>query len=182
MVGFHFRIFMYSDNVQIKACDCSQASRRYPWRVLAKSKPNQLVPVQLSGRAFEGVWTPLSVQQLYIEDVRTTEQHRPDATSISIQQGVGFQKSTLLGSLYKPFGRRGNTSERCSAFQNIPVFSSNSTRSYSEDHLDAQSSHLDVDLIKIELHCFWKDIEENRPDVANLCSDARQQEPESQQF
>jgi hypothetical protein len=31
------------------------------------------------------------------EDVRTLEQHRPDARSISIQQVVGFQKSTLFG-------------------------------------------------------------------------------------
>jgi hypothetical protein len=26
------------------------------------------------------------------EDVQTSEQHRPDARSISIQQGIGFQK------------------------------------------------------------------------------------------
>jgi hypothetical protein len=32
----------------------------------------------------------------YIEVVRTTEQHLPDARSIIILHGVGFQKSTLL--------------------------------------------------------------------------------------
>jgi hypothetical protein len=150
------------------------------WRVLAKSKPNQPVPVQPSGLAFEGIGTPLSVQQLYVEDVWTTEQHRPDARSISIQQGVWFQKSTLLGSLYKPFRRRGNTSGCCPAFQNIPVFSSNAIRNYSEDHPDARSSCPDVDLIKIKLRCFLKDITENRPDVANFCPVARQPEPKSQ--
>jgi len=33
----------------------------------------------------------------YVEDVRTSEQHRPDAWSIIIQHRVGFQKLTLLG-------------------------------------------------------------------------------------
>jgi hypothetical protein len=173
---------MYSDNVQIKACDWSQASWRYSRRVLANSKANQLVPVQPSGRAFEGVRTPLSVQQFYIEDVRTTEQHRRDARSISIQQWVGFQKSTLLGSLYKPSGRRGNTSRRYPAFQNIPVFRSNAERSCSEDHLDTRPSLPDLDLIRIELRCFWKAITEDRPDVANFRPEARQPESESHQI
>jgi hypothetical protein len=111
---------------------------------------------------------PLSVQQLYFEDVWMTEQHRPDARLISIQQGVGFQKSTLLGSLCKSSVRRGNMSGHCLAFQNISVFSSNAIRSYSEDRLDApssrldarsslldaRSSHPDVDLIKIKLRYF----------------------------
>jgi hypothetical protein len=109
--------------------------------------------VQPSGRPFEGVQTPLSVQQLYVEDVRKIEQHCPDARSISIQQGVGFQKSTLLGSLCKPSRRHGNMLGRCPAFQNILVFSSNATRSYSEDRPDAWSSRPDVDLIKIKLQC-----------------------------
>jgi adenine-specific DNA methylase len=121
---------------------------------LQTPKANQLVPVQPSGRAFEGVRTPLNVQEFYDEVVRMTEQHRPDARSISIQQGVGFQKSTLLGSLYKPSGQHSNTSGRYPAFQNIPVFSSNATRSYSEDRLDAQSSHPNLDLINIKLRCF----------------------------
>jgi len=111
----------------------------------------------------------------YVEDVWTIEQHRPDARSISIQHRVGFQKSTLLGSLCKPSERCGNTSRHCPAFQNILVFNSNRERSYSEDRPD-------VDLIWIELHCFWKDIAEDRPDMANFSSDARQPEPKSQQF
>jgi len=104
---------------------------------------------------------------------------RPDARSISIQHGVEFQKLTLLGSLCKPSGRRGNTSGRCPAFQNIPVFHSNVERSYSEDRPDARPSRPDVDLIRIELLCFWKDIVEDRPNMANFCPDAQQPEPES---
>jgi hypothetical protein len=46
--------------------------------------------VQPSGRAFEGVRTPRSVLQINIEDVRTSEQHRPDARSINILQEVYF--------------------------------------------------------------------------------------------
>jgi hypothetical protein len=83
-----------------------------------------------------------------------TEQHRPVARSISIQHGVGFQKSTLLGSLCKPFELRGNTSGRSPAFQNIPVFRSNAEMSYSDDRPNARPSRSDVDLIRIELHCF----------------------------
>jgi hypothetical protein len=64
---------------------------------LQNPRQKQPVPVQPSGRAFEGVRTPRSVLQINIEDVRTSEQHRPDARSISIQQGVCFQKSTLFG-------------------------------------------------------------------------------------
>jgi hypothetical protein len=115
----------------------------------------------------------------YVEDVRTTEQHRPDARSINIQHWVGFQKSTLLGSLSKLSGRRGNTSGCCLAFQNILVFCSNAERSYSEDRPDARPSRPDMDLIRIELRCFWKDIAEVRPDVANFRQDAWQPEPES---
>jgi hypothetical protein len=104
------------------------------------------------------------------EDVRTSEQHRPDASSIRIQHGVGFQKSTLLRSLCKPSEGRGNTSGRCLAFQNIPVFRSNPTRSYNEDLLEARSSRPDVDLIKIELRCLWKNIAKNGHDMAKLLS------------
>jgi hypothetical protein len=55
-------------------------------------------------------------------------------------------------------------------------------KDFSEDRLDAQSSRPDVNLIKIELRCFWKDIAENRLDVANFRPDARQPEFESQEF
>jgi len=64
---------------------------------LQNPRQKQLVPVQPSGRALESVRTPRSALQINIEDVRTSEQHLLDARSNSIQQGVGFQKSTLFG-------------------------------------------------------------------------------------
>jgi hypothetical protein len=64
---------------------------------LQNPRQKQPAPVQPSERAFEDVQTPRSVLQINIEDVWTSEQHRPDGRSISIQQGVCFQKSTLFG-------------------------------------------------------------------------------------
>jgi hypothetical protein len=46
-------------------------------------------------------------------------------------------------------------------------------KDFSEDCPEARSSRLDVNLIKIELRCFGKDITENRLDVANFRLDAR---------
>jgi hypothetical protein len=54
------------------------------------------VLVQPSEWAFEDFRTHQCLAD-YVEDVRTTEQHPPDARSIIIQHGVGFQKSSLLG-------------------------------------------------------------------------------------
>jgi len=54
-------------------------------------------------------------------------------------------------------------------------------KEFSKDRLDDRSSRPDMDLIKIELRYFWKDIIENHPDVANFRSDARQLESVSQQ-
>jgi hypothetical protein len=53
---------------------------------------------------------------------------------------------------------------------------------FSKDRPDAQSSRPDVNPIKIELRCFWKDIVENRPDEANFLFGRRQLESKSQQF
>jgi hypothetical protein len=55
-------------------------------------------------------------------------------------------------------------------------------KDFSEDCPDARSSCPNVNLIKIELRCFRKDIAKNGPDKANFRPDARQPEPESQQF
>jgi hypothetical protein len=55
-------------------------------------------------------------------------------------------------------------------------------KDFSEDRPEAQSSLLDVNLIKIELCCFSKDIVENRPDEANFHPNSRQPKPEFQQF
>jgi hypothetical protein len=46
---------------------------------LQNPRQKQSVPVQQSGRAFEGVQTPRSVSQINIEVVRMSEQHCPNA-------------------------------------------------------------------------------------------------------
>jgi hypothetical protein len=101
--------------------------------------------VQPSEQAFECIQTPCNVLQINIEDVRTSEQHRPNTGSISIQQGVVFQKSTLFGkslqsvrkarqhvqtmsSLYKPSRQLSNMSGRYPIIQNIPELCSNAER------------------------------------------------------
>jgi hypothetical protein len=55
-------------------------------------------------------------------------------------------------------------------------------KDFIEDRPDSRSSSPDVNLIKIELRCFWKDIAENRPNKANFSLDVRQLELESHQF
>jgi len=55
-------------------------------------------------------------------------------------------------------------------------------KDFREDRSDARSSRPDVHLIKIELPCFLKDITENHTNEAKFRLDARQPEPESQQF
>jgi hypothetical protein len=53
--------------------------------------------MQPSGRAFEGVRTPRSVQQFALKTSERQSNIIQTARSICIQHGVGFQKSTLLG-------------------------------------------------------------------------------------
>jgi len=107
------------------------------------------------------------------EDVRTSEQHRPNARSISIQQGVGFQKSTLFGKSLQAVPTTWLHVQMMSSISEYSRVSFERWKDFSEDRPDTRSSHPDVNLIKIELHYFWKDIAKNRPDV-------RQPEPESQ--
>jgi hypothetical protein len=132
IVGFQIEIFIYSDIY------CSQASRRYPWRVLCKNQVNWT-------GSCATVWTPCSVLQINIDDVRTSEPHRPDARSISILQEVCSQKSTLIVKfqyfvwttwhhvrtmfiICKPSGQLGNTSERYTVIQITPKLCLNTKR------------------------------------------------------
>jgi hypothetical protein len=124
------------------------------------------------------LWRRLDAPQCltdYDEDIRTSEQHRPDARSIMVQHGVGFQKLTLFGKSLQAIRTMSSISE----YSRVPF---ERGKDFSEDRLDARSSRLDVNLIKIELRCFWKDITENLHDMANFCPNARQPEPEFQQF
>jgi hypothetical protein len=121
---------------------------------LQNPRQKQQVPVQPSGRAFEGVRTPCSVSQINIEDVRTSEQHRPDAMSISIQQGVCFQKSTLFGKSLQAVWttwQQVRMMSTSSEYSRVPF---EREKDFSEDLPDARSSRLDMNLIKIELRYF----------------------------
>jgi hypothetical protein len=90
------------------------------------------------------------------EDVRTSDQHRPDARSISIQQGVGFQKSTLFGKSLQAVRvtwQHVRTMSSISEYSRVPF---ERGKDFSENRPDARSSRLDVNLIKIELSYFLK--------------------------
>jgi hypothetical protein len=56
-----------------------------------------------------------------VEDVRTSEQHHPDARSSfsNFYTELDFSSQHCLGSFCKMSGRCGNTSGRCPTFQNI---------------------------------------------------------------
>jgi len=114
---------------------------------------------------------PHSVLQINIEDVRTTEQHRPNARSISIQQGVCFQKLALVGEVsaicQDDSATRSDDVQYLqtvrTTWQHVRTISSNSDNSkfsfkrgkdFSEDRPDAQSSRPDANLIRTKLRCF----------------------------
>jgi hypothetical protein len=88
------------------------------------------------------------------EDVRTSEQHRPDARSISIQQGVGFQKSTLFGKSLQAVRTTWQHVRLMSSISEYSRVPFKRRKDFSKDHPDARSSSPDVNLIKIELCCF----------------------------
>jgi len=121
---------------------------------LQNPRQKQQVPVQPSGRAFEGVRTSCSVSQINVEDVRTSEQHRPDARSISIQQGVGFQKSTLFGKSLQAVWTTWQHVRKMSSSPEYSRVPFKLGKDFSENHPDARSSRSDVNLIKIKLRCF----------------------------
>jgi hypothetical protein len=85
-------------------------------------------PLKASGRAFEGVWTPLSVQQITMKmSGRQSNTVRTLCQSV-FNKELGFRSRHCLGRLCKPSRRRGNTSARCPVFQKISEFRSNAER------------------------------------------------------
>jgi hypothetical protein len=95
---------------------------------LQNPRQKQSVPVQLSRRAFEGFWTPLSVQQIMVKTSgRQSNTVRTLGQSV-FNKELDFKSRHYLGSLCKPFGQHGNTFGRCLVFQNIPKFHSNTER------------------------------------------------------
>jgi hypothetical protein len=103
-------------------------------------------PLKASGR-------PSVSRSFNVEDVRTSEQHRPDAWSSfsNFYTELDFSSRHCLGSFCKTSGRCGNTSGPCLAFQNILDFRSNVERCYSEDRLDTRPSRRD-------LYLLWKEL------------------------
>jgi hypothetical protein len=88
------------------------------------------------------------------KDVRTSEQHLPGARSISIQQGVGFQKSTLFGKslqVVRMMWQYVRSMSSISEYFRVPF---EHGKGFREDCPDAWSCRSDVNLIKIELRCF----------------------------
>jgi hypothetical protein len=74
-------------------------------------RQKQPVLVQLSGRAFEGVQTPLNVQQIMMKTSgRQSNTVRTLGQSV-FNKELDFRSQHNLGSLCKPSRRRGNTSE-----------------------------------------------------------------------
>jgi hypothetical protein len=74
-------------------------------------------PLKASGR-------PAVSRSFNVEDVRTSEQHRLDARSSfsNFYTELDLSSQHCLGSFCKTSRRRGNTSGRCPAFQNISSF------------------------------------------------------------
>jgi hypothetical protein len=145
---------MYSNNVQIKESIWSQASK--------KMSMNSTCQIQdkITGSCATvrtDLWRCPDAPQCPTdndEDVRTSEQHHPDARSISIQQGVGFQKSTQFGKSLQAFRTTWQhvwTMSCISEYSRVPF---EHEKDFSEDRPDTRSSRPDVNLIKIELHCF----------------------------
>jgi hypothetical protein len=95
---------------------------------LQNPRQKQSVPVQPSGRAFEGVWTLLSVQQITMKTSGRQSNTVWTLGQLVFNKEFDFRSRHCLGSLCKSSGRRGNTSRRCPAFQNIPEFRSNAER------------------------------------------------------
>jgi hypothetical protein len=149
MVCFQFRIFMYSDNVSDHKL-LKKISMKSPCKIQEKTAGS-------SATVRTGLWRHPDAPQCIAdndEDFRTSEQHRPDARSINIQQGVGFQKSTMFGKslqIVRTTWQHVQTMSSSSEYSRVPF---KRGKDFSEDCQDARSSRLDVNLIKIELRCF----------------------------
>jgi len=109
-----------------------------------------------------------------VEDVRTLDQHRPDARSSfpNFYTELDFSRH-CLGSLCKTSGRRGNTSGCCPGFQNISDFLFEGRKELQRRPSGrlAKPSGRGPGMKRIAL--FWKAVTEDCPDEANFRPDAR---------
>jgi len=86
-------------------CVWSQVSKKMPMKIPCNSKSEQPVPMQPSGWAFEGVRTPLRVQQITMK----TSGHQSNTVRMLGQsvfnKELDFKSRHCLGSLCKLSGR-----------------------------------------------------------------------------
>jgi hypothetical protein len=165
-VGFQIGIFIHRDIY------CSQASRRYQWSVLCK---NQDKSAGSCATVRTGLWKHPDAPQCL------TDKHwrRPDVKATLSGHSVNqYSRRSLfleVDTVWEVSAIRSDDKATCSddvqslqavrtTQQFVRMMSSNSDNSrilferekdFSEDRLDTRSSRLDINLIKIELRCFW---------------------------
>jgi len=165
-VGFQIGIFIHRDIY------CSQASRRYPWSVHCK---NQDKSAGSCATVRTGLWkrpdTPqcLTNKHWRRPNVRATPSKR-SVNQYSIRSLFSEVDTVWEVSTIRPVNKATRLDDVQSlqavwtTWQYVRMISSNSDNSiikfergndFSEDRPDARSSRPDVNLIKIELRCFW---------------------------
>jgi hypothetical protein len=121
---------------------------------LQNPRQKQLVPMQLSGRAFEGVRTPLSVQQITMKmSGRQSNSVRMLGQSV-FNKELDSRKSTLIGKSLQAVRTTWQHVQMMSSISEYSRVPFEHRKDFSEDRPDARSSRPDVILIKIELRCF----------------------------
>jgi len=107
-----------------------------------------------SGQALEGVQMPCSVIQINIEDVRTSEQHCPDARSIKYSTRRWISEVDTVWEVSARLPDDVETVWKMSSISEYSRISFECEKDFSEDRPDARSSRLEVNPLKIELRCF----------------------------
>jgi hypothetical protein len=164
---FQIRIFIYSDIY------CSQASRRYPWRVHYKNQDKL-------ADSYATVWTSLWRRPDTPQCLTDKHWRRSDVRATPCGRSVNQYSTRSLFSeidtVWEVFAIRPDDYATRpddvqylqtvrTTRQHVQTISNSSDNSrfpfergkdFSKDRLDARSSRLDTKLIRIELRCFWR--------------------------
>jgi hypothetical protein len=121
--------------------------------------------------------SPAVSRNFSVEDVRTSEQHLPDARSSfsNFYTELDFNRH-YLGSLCKTSRRRSNTSRRCPTFQNILDFLFERGKELQRRLSGCSAKPSRRGLVMERIALFWKAIVEDRSGEANFRPDARYSE------